>query len=195
MLDQSIVQNLSDLADAAESATLKAVTAPSMSGFNPFTGSTINWDAVNAARASYSAFWNLQTSSQPNATPAQNATINGLNARVHAAWGRLEDWLIEFDDPSQRAAHSSASQEAFADAKALSSQAGQSTRQQTSYGNQQTQAKQDEINATKYYIDTSYGKAFSDQVKATLNEKFFGVPMWAWGTVALVGTILILDRK
>lgn len=189
MVDPSILSTLASLADLADIATTRATTGGQ---------SYYDWDVnVKAAKDSYSKFWNIQTASQPDADAGQNATINALNARVHAAWGRLETWLAHFDDPSTWAGHAATATEAMTDAQNLSAAASQSARQQASYGQQIVQAQNAPVDAQKYYIDTSYGKAFSDQVGKitdTLSQGFLGVPLWAWGVAAL-GSIYLLVKR
>lgn len=195
MLDPSILQTLSNMADAADAATLNATRGNNAPGPGL---SDVDASSVDAARASYSKFWNIQTASQPDADATQSAVINGLNARIHAAWGRLENFLAEFDDPSTWQSHAKASQEAFADAAQLSKAAGQSPQQAASYGIQQAQAAQTPIDAQRTYINTSYGAAFSDQVGKitdTLSQSFLGVPVWAWGALALGSVYLILKER
>lgn len=199
MLPDSTMSQLAALTDAAEAAVSNATRA--------------GYSSAPYAMDQIRAFWNVQTVAQTNADPGQSSTINALNSRVHAAWGRLEAFLAQFDpDQSTWPTHAKNAQEAFSDAAQLASASQQSPRMVSSLQTQATAASSIPQTAASTYIDTSYAGALKRQfgtstdsmaeshgwlpgVVDTLSQSFLGIPVWGWGALALGGIFFLTRRR
>jgi hypothetical protein len=202
MLPDSTLSQLSALTDAAEVAVSNATRGGFSSG------------DVSNARDALNAFWKVQTTVQNGADPGyQSAAINSMNSRVHAAWGRLEAFLAQFDpDVSTWQTHAKTAQEAFSDAANLAQAAQASSRLVSSLQAQSASAPSIPSVAAANYIDTSYTGALKRQfgvktdtmsetrgwlpgVVDTLSQSFLGIPVWGWGALALGGIFFLTRRR
>lgn len=182
---------------AGQAAILKAqgALAGVVAGVGTLTPTSGAWkDAEAAVRGALDAFWKAKAADYGASTPAEQLQWSRMDVQAHRLWANLETQLQWTDEAANIPAHGMKAQEILAKAdaleKAANDQSGAAARAAARVPGQTafTQANRQ---------DTAYSAAFREQAKnvlgfdlGVLTQPIFGVPMWAWGALGVVGLIV-----